>query len=99
MWVCVPRPANKRFGCSCFHKPERPDDQKRGALLGDLHAFNSRSGVDDSDVAMMKMTNIEMDWTDNGASVFFQSTLAIELNCPCCGARVAPNVEHLCGDR
>jgi hypothetical protein len=42
----------------------------------------------------MKYTNIEMDWTANGAKVL--SSLAIP--CPVCQTVVTPNVEHLCGD-
>jgi hypothetical protein len=43
----------------------------------------------------MKYTNIEMDWTANGAKVL--SSLAIP--CPVCQTVVTPHVEHLCGDR
>jgi hypothetical protein len=42
----------------------------------------------------MKMTNIEMEWTDDGARIL--STMAIP--CPACGVVVTPNVEHTCGD-
>lgn len=44
---------------------------------------------------MLKMTTVEMDWTDTGARVF--SSLA--LPCPCCQIVVTPDVEHRCGDR
>lgn len=43
----------------------------------------------------MKITSIDMDWTNTGARVL--SSLAIP--CPACGQVVTPNVEHLCGDR
>lgn len=41
------------------------------------------------------MTNIDADWTDDGARVM--SSIAIA--CPRCATTVTPNVEHLCGDR
>lgn len=48
----------------------------------------------------LKMTNIEMDWTDSGARVKFSSNLpGMVLNCPRCQAPVQPSIEHLCGDR
>lgn len=43
----------------------------------------------------MKLTNIEMDWSDTGARVLS----SLPLPCPLCGVVVTPNVEHLCGDR
>lgn len=43
----------------------------------------------------MKMTEIKMDWTDDGADVL--STIPI--SCPRCGVMATPGVRHLCGDR
>ncbi len=47
----------------------------------------------------MKLTMIDMNWTDSGARVFFSTTTAFKVSCPRCGAEVVNNVEHLCGDR
>lgn len=44
---------------------------------------------------MIKMTTIDMDWTDTGGRVLS----SVPIKCPCCGDSVRPNVEHLCGDR
>lgn len=42
-----------------------------------------------------KFTSIEMDWTDTGARVLS----SMPIPCPTCGSVVAPNIEHVCGDR
>lgn len=47
----------------------------------------------------MKMTNINMDWTDSGAYVSNVSTNGPTLNCPRCGTQVPPNTVHTCGDK
>jgi hypothetical protein len=43
----------------------------------------------------LKVTNIEMDWTDTGGRVLS----SIPIPCPACGVVVTVNVVHLCGDR
>ena len=53
----------------------------------------------------MKMTTIEMDWTDDGARIKYDATSAGSLilpsiSCPRCAVVVAANSgAHLCGDR
>jgi hypothetical protein len=43
----------------------------------------------------VKLTNITMEWTDDGA--FILSTIPI--CCPVCHQMTVANVEHRCGDR
>lgn len=43
----------------------------------------------------MKIVNIDMEWTDNGARVLS----SLPMRCPRCEVSVDTNVEHLCGDR
>ncbi len=47
----------------------------------------------------MKMTNIRMEWTDMGATVFYESSREFQIVCPRCGTNVAPGIEHRCGDQ
>lgn len=47
------------------------------------------------------MTNIEMEWTDTGTAHGGGARVlsTVYIKCPRCNYPVAPNVEHLCGDR
>lgn len=47
----------------------------------------------------MKMTIINMDWTDTGAIVKYESTLLLDIRCPRCNVKCASGIEHRCGDR
>jgi hypothetical protein len=47
----------------------------------------------------VKLTNISMNWTDDGAVVKFDTHLTITIRCPRCAAEVNANTEHRCGDK
>lgn len=49
----------------------------------------------------LKMTTLTMDWTETGATVFYESSngFGLTFNCPRCHAPVYTGTEHRCGDR
>lgn len=49
----------------------------------------------------MKLTTLTMDWTETGATVFYESSngFGLTFNCPRCHVAVYTGTEHRCGDR